>query len=176
MSRDDRIQLIRLRPLKAQRFGGHFAYRVGTARSQRLQQLRCIGLAAAIPAADVEKATTEIRCSERRRLSGNEIDAEIFVSVLERLGDARARREMNERIRANRRNLFAELPVAHVLMLGQRGEGPAIPMLRGRMFCEDPAHEAGMAGDQQLGHGVARGTLRSIKKRDTAALFMLPGS
>jgi hypothetical protein len=59
-------------------------------------------------------------------------------------------------------------------MLGQRGEGPAIPMFRGHMSCKDPAHEAGMASDQQLGHGVGRGRLRGIKM-DRAALFVLPG-
>ena len=74
------------------------------------------------------------------------------------------------------RNLFAKLWGAHVLMLDQRGEGPAIPMFRSHMFCKGPAHEAGMASDQQLGHGVGRGRLRSIEKQDMAAPFMLPGS
>jgi hypothetical protein len=78
---------------------------------------------------------------------------------------------MNDRIRANRPNLFAELRVAHVLILGQRGEGPEIPMFLGQMSCKDAAHEAGMASDQQLGHGAGRGRLRGVKK-SSATLFM----
>ena len=53
---------------------------------------------------------------------------------------------------------------------------PGANVFRGHMFCKDPAHEAGMASDQQPGHGVGREKLRSIKKKDGAALFMLPGS
>ena len=168
--RDDRIQPFRLRPLKAQGFGGHLAYRVGTARSQRLQlvhgQPRFIDRAVAVPAADVEKAAMEVRCTKRTQKIQRsvEIDVEIAVSVLERLGNARPRSEMNDRVRANRRNLPAERRVAHVLMFGQRSDGPAIPMFRGHMSCKGLTHEAGMARDQQLGHGAGRGMLRGIKK------------
>ena len=59
-------------------------------------------------------------------------------------------------------------------MLGQRGEGPAIPMFRGHMFSKDPAHEAGMASDQQLAHGAGRGSLRGVRK-GRATLFMPRG-
>ena len=83
---------------------------------------------------------------------------------------------MNDRIRANRRNLIGELRVAHVLMLGQRGEVPAIPVFRGHMFCKDPAHEAGVTGDQQLGHGVGRGRLRSIRRKDRGGAVYVAGS
>lgn len=167
--------------MRAQGFGGYLAYRVGTTRSQRLQlvhgQVRYVDRAVAIPSTDVENATTKIRCSEREKKIERsiEIDGEISISIPERLGDARARSEMNDCIRANRRNLFAELRVAHVLMLSQGGEGPSIPMFRGRMPCKDPAHETRVARDQQFGHGVGRGRLRGFKK-GRAALFMLPGS
>jgi hypothetical protein len=47
---------------------------------------------------------------------------------------------------------------------------------RGHVFCKDPAHEAGVTGDQQLGHGVGRGRLRSIRRKDRGGAVYVAGS